>query len=74
MNSFLLNYNDDDDNNNPETPVEYVFTDNEGVEYEVIPNAPAADANDKGIGDDTVTYDADCLTLYKPPTRKNSGN
>ena len=69
---YFLNHNDDDDNNNPETPVEDVFTDNEGVEYKVIINASDDDANEKVIGNDTVTYDADSLTSYKPPSKTKS--
>ena len=57
----FLNDNDENDNNNPGTSVDDVLPENKGVEYEVVPNAPDADANDEEIDDDTLIDDADSL-------------
>ena len=44
---YFLNDNDDNDNNNTGTTVDDVFLDNEGVKYEVVPNATDANDNDE---------------------------
>ena len=61
---YLLNDNNDNDNNTPGTTVEDVFMDTKGVEYfTIVPNATNNDDNDEENDDDTEDDDSHSDTL-----------